>query len=221
MNDLDTKTRILDAAERLFAEQGFAATTLRNITSDAGVNLAAVHYHFNNKEGLLTAVLKRCIDPINMDRLRLLDDLEAKAGEAGPGIEDLLRALLGPAIRHFGVEGKPRRFLQLFGRVHTEPDETMMMHFEELFTEIKERFFPALNRALPELPVEEVFWRTHFVIGSMAHTLVWCRNIANTDDFPHPLPQADVLLEKLVKFSLAGMTAPYHDAAGGTMEEKS
>src|SRR3981081_4013505 len=73
-----TKTRILDAAELLFMEHGFEATSLRQLTSAAGVNLAAVNYHFGSKEELFQAVLTRRLDPMNQERIDLLDKLEGR-----------------------------------------------------------------------------------------------------------------------------------------------
>src|SRR5215208_2869630 len=75
----DTKTRILDAAESLFMEHGFEATSLRQLTSAAAVNLAAVNYHFGSKEELFQAVLTRRLDPMNQERFALLDELERAA----------------------------------------------------------------------------------------------------------------------------------------------
>ena len=77
---IDTKERILDVAERLFADRGFPATPLRDITSEAGVNVASVNYHFGSKEALLAAVLERRLHPVNARRLELLDAIESAAG---------------------------------------------------------------------------------------------------------------------------------------------
>ena len=77
-----TKDRILDAAEGLFAQQGFSATSLRAITAQAGVNLAAVNYHFGSKDGLLEAVFVRRLGPLNDERLALLDEAESTPGGA-------------------------------------------------------------------------------------------------------------------------------------------
>ena len=92
----ETKERILDVAERLFADFGFPVTSLRDITHEAGVNLAAVNYHFGSKQALLAAVLERRVRPINDRRLALLDELEKAAGSTSPELEDILRAFLGP-----------------------------------------------------------------------------------------------------------------------------
>src|SRR5205807_225879 len=92
----DTKQRILDSAERLFAEHGFEGTSLRAIIADAKVNLAAIHYHYHSKEALLDAVILRRLAPVNRERLELLDACE----QAGPpSLEAVLEAFLAPAFR--------------------------------------------------------------------------------------------------------------------------
>src|SRR5258706_10605789 len=91
---LDTKQRILDSAERLFAARGVEAASLRTIIADAKVNLAAIHYHYHSKDALLDAVLKRRLEPINRERLALLD----ACGER-PRLEAVLDAFIAPAVR--------------------------------------------------------------------------------------------------------------------------
>src|SRR5882762_8389834 len=90
---IDTKQRILDSAERLFAEYGFAGVSLRAIIADAKVNLAAIHYHYRSKEALFDAVILRRLEPINRERLALLDSYEK------PTLEQVLEAFLAPAFR--------------------------------------------------------------------------------------------------------------------------
>src|SRR5579863_6043083 len=94
MNErLDTKTRILDAAEKLFGEKGFDATSLRDITTEADVNLAAVNYHFQSKESLIEATIMRGAGPINQQRLAMLETAGPKAT-----IEQILEAFVGPVL---------------------------------------------------------------------------------------------------------------------------
>src|SRR5438132_11926503 len=95
----DTKTRILDAAERLFVEHGFEATSLRQLTAAAGVNLAAVNYHFGSKEELFQAVLTRRLDPMNQERIERLGRLERERGGKSLTCEEILFAMLLPALR--------------------------------------------------------------------------------------------------------------------------
>src|ERR1700754_704729 len=89
-----TRESLLDAAESLFSERGIQAASLRAITEQAGANLAAVHYHFGSKQGLVRAVFSRRLAPLNADRLRRLGRCEETGGE----IEDVLHAFLAPAL---------------------------------------------------------------------------------------------------------------------------
>src|ERR1035441_8866650 len=114
---IDTRQKILDTAERLFGEQGYGATSLRHIIAEAGVNLAAIHYHFGTKEDLLDHLIMRKGGPVNEERVALLDALEARAqGKAVP-LEKLLEAFLGPPMRRVG---KGPEFAKLMGRMYGE-----------------------------------------------------------------------------------------------------
>lgn len=162
----DTKQKILDTAERLFGEQGFGAVSLRHIIAEAGVNLAAIHYHFGSKEELLLEVVMRKVQPVNERRLALLDRAEAEAAPGAPPVEKVLEAfLLPPAL----LAGQSPDFMKLMGRLHAEGSATaiFLKHFEPMIN----RFREAFQKALPDLPEEERAWRTHFMIGAMAHML--------------------------------------------------
>src|SRR6186997_3167761 len=111
-----TKPRILDAAEALFMEHGFEATSLRQITTDAGVNLAAVNYHFGSKEELFQAVLTRRLDPMNQERLALLDQLEADAAGKPLSCEAIIGAMFIPALKLARDKARGgKNFLRLLG----------------------------------------------------------------------------------------------------------
>ncbi len=202
----DTKTRILDTAEVLFAERGYSATSLRDITAEAGVNLAAVNYHFGSKEALLAAVFERRVVPVNNERLRLLDLVEAEAGKGPLDAEPVVRSFLVPAFQTGAESGlREPKFMQLVGRMHSETNEQFRKTFFSLFAEVAQRFTAALARALPEVAPEEVTWRLHFLIGSLAHTMVWgqcCDGV-----MAPPAQEHDDLLEALARFAVAGMRA--------------
>ena len=206
MDHPTTKTRILDAAERLFAELGFADTSLRSITAEAGANLAAVNYYFQSKEALLEAVLARRIGPINRERLSLLDACEAQAGDNPPPIEGLIRAFLAPVLSasHQGLAG----FVRLFGRMHAEPGEAVEAVFHGQFAEIKSRFVAAFRRAMPNVPAEEMFWGVHFLIGAMAHTMSGLHHLKFISDGLCDPSDSEAILNRLVAFFAAGFRAP-------------
>ncbi len=215
MNSHDTRDRLLDAAEHLFARHGIDATSLRAITTEAGTNLAAVNYHFGSKEALVDAVIDRRLGPINRERLRLLDEAEAAAGDSPPSLEAIVEAFAEPALRlvhgpaHGGTD-----FVRLMAQVHGGPDEQKRRLMEQ-FGETLERFGAALSRALPDLGASDLTWRFTFLIGSMVFALGHGDLLkAQSGGACDP---ADVkgTLRHLVTFVSAGLRAPTVDRAGG------
>src|SRR5450631_568164 len=164
----DTRQKILDTAERLIGEQGYAATSLRQIIAEAGVNLAAVHYHFGSKEELLDAAVARKVTPVNEARVAWLDRVEAEAGSGPIVVEKVLEAFLIPTAE---VASRNPGFVRLMGRMLAEG--MMPRIVERHFQATGQRFVSALRRAVPELPQEELMWRVHFMVGAMAHAM--CR----------------------------------------------
>ena len=202
-----TKERILDASERLLAERGLAGTSLRSITAAAGVNLAAVHYHFGSKEELLRALFARRLEPLNRERLRLLDRCEA--GSREPSIEALLDAFVGPPLR-LGLDPLQGwgAFMRLLGRISTEPGEAWRSLFYEQFQEVRRRFARALARALPGLPPADLAWRFHFVVGVLSGTLADPRRIEFLSEGICDASDSGAVLRAMVPFLAAGLRAP-------------
>src|SRR2546425_2393184 len=93
----ETRTRILDAAEELFMQHGFEGTSMRLLTTKAGVNLAAVNYHFGSKHALIEAVFRRRLDPLNVARISGLGKLEA--GQRASSPQAVIRAVITPGLR--------------------------------------------------------------------------------------------------------------------------
>ncbi len=205
---VETKDQILDAAERLFAVHGIDSVSLRTITQEAGVNLAAVNYHFGSKEALVTEVFARRVGQVNRERLRLLSEYEARVGAGPMEVEEVLRAFLAPAIYLSQDPERGGMVMQLCGRVYTESKEYMDGVFDELFREIIERFGAAFQRALPELPFREIFWRAHFAIGAMVHTMRDSNKLVRLSKGLCDPSDAESVIERMVQFTAAGMRAP-------------
>jgi len=171
MSQTETKDRILDAAEGLFARQGYRGTSLRALTTEAGVNLASVHYHFGGKEALLKEVLLRRLGPLSKRRQANLKRLRGEPGAAAPCVRDVLRAFMAPTF--VLCEGLPNEgaFSLLIGRILAEPEEPGRSYFLELVRPDLELFYACLKRAFPALPEPILLWRMHFCLGAMSHAL--------------------------------------------------
>jgi AcrR family transcriptional regulator len=213
MSDVNTKERILDAAEKLFVDNGFSATSLRAIIKDAGVNTASVHYHFGSKEGLIAAVFQRRVAEINTERLQMLDALEAEYGDRPVPLEDVIRAFLLPIMVRHCAGGVEEVIPKLMGRAATEP-ESFHGAVREAFKEIVSRFGKAIGRAMPGLSREEVEWRMRMVVGAMVFTVIAPRvHGGKSHKFPWSR-DPDEATDRLVRFLAAGMRAPMPEAAG-------
>ncbi|MCL6546311.1 MAG: TetR family transcriptional regulator [Bryobacteraceae bacterium] len=214
-----TRQRILDAAETLFAEKGFEATSLRMITAEAGVNLAAVNYHFRSKDALIDAVIARRIQPINQERLAMLAEATDKAAGRPPELEDIVRAMIAPVLRLRQRDpGVGRRVGLLFGRTYADPNEMVRPAFFNHMREIFRPFTEALRRALPSLPPAELLWRMHFGVGVMAHTLAGCDHLQVISGGLCDLSDVEGVIERMVNFICAGMRAPLVAQPGRYLE---
>lgn len=203
---MTTKDRILDTAERLFAHHGVEATSLRAITTEAGVNLAAVNYHFQSKDALLHAVIARRMGPVNEQRLALLDACLADAGNGPLPLERVLDALIRPVFELAVGEG--REFTPMMSRIFAESTELTQKVFEAHLEHVARRFFPAFQRALPELPPLELMWRLHFIFGAVAHTVGAAKVLRVLSNGMCDTSDAEGTLRRMESFLLAGMRAP-------------
>lgn len=209
MASLDTKERILDAAERLFAERGFAGTSLRSVTKAAGVNLAAIHYHFGAKEALLHQVFARRAAPVNQERLRLLDELEEGAAGRPVDLQAILDAFLRPVLhQQRDLAADSDNWGRLIGRVYSEPVDLVEAVLKDQFAEVSRRFLAALSRALPEMPAVEIHRRMHFVIGALTHALTGLHRIAGLQEIGDVDLDGDDSLDSMLAFLTAGFRAP-------------
>jgi AcrR family transcriptional regulator len=201
---MDTEQRILDAAEGLFAQHGFTGTSLRMITTRAGVNLAAVNYHFGSKEALLRATLDRIVGPVNRERLAMLERAEAAAGERPPSVEAVLEAFLAPDLRMMRDMGDRGALLMRFlGRSQTEPTELVQRLVRAQFMDLGQRFLRALCRALPQLPEEELYWRLHCVVGVIGYLMADTASLGMLDR-----SDVDGTVARLVAFLAPAVAAP-------------
>jgi AcrR family transcriptional regulator len=205
----ETRERILDAAERLFAQQGYSGTSLRTIIAEAQVNLAAVHYYFGSKGALLEAVFLRRAEPANQERLMLLERFEREAGDGALELEKVIEAFVVPAFHtaYDPARGGPV-FQSLMGRLYAEGGDILPRIVATHFLPLLGRFASALARALPELPPDELFWRVHFAMGATAQAL---RGSKDWEIFGSPSRNwagSELIMQRLMAFLVAAFRAP-------------
>jgi AcrR family transcriptional regulator len=204
----ETPERILDTAERLFAEHGYSGTSLRAIIAEADVNQAAVHYYFRSKEALLEAVLLRRTEPANAERMEMLELCEREAGDSPPDLEEVIKAFVVPAFRAAYDPGKGGQvFRSLIGRLYAEGDilpRFAAAHFIPLLT----RFASALTRALPDVPADELFWRVHLAMGATAQAMRGKKDWEVFDRARKDSADAELILQRLINFLTAAFRAP-------------
>lgn len=206
-----TRQRILDTAEAVFMEMGYDGASLRQVTGAAGVNLAAVNYHFGSKEGLFHAVLTRRLQGLNQARLKALDALEAKAGGAPLKPSQIVDAFFGTLLRMAATDGAGGGvFLRLIGRTLTEPGEFIRVLLAQEFADVLERFKEALFRALPDVPKAEIVWRFHFMLGATSYAIAGIDTLRLVTDWQTGEIGDDIrqLQARLMSFLLGGLRAP-------------
>ncbi len=197
-----TRLRVLDVAERLFAERGLDRVSVRDITNKARVNLAAINYHFGTKADLVAAVFERRIVPLNQARFTALDAVEKGSASKRPRLEKVLEAFIRPALQA-SLEGGGA-FSQLLGRCLSEPSPELEALLKKQFEPMAERMHAALRRSLPKLSRSEIFWRLRFTYGALHHWLLmkdkfrpdWVKDI-----------EVEAQIKKLISFAAAGFRA--------------
>jgi AcrR family transcriptional regulator len=201
-----TPERILLAAERLFSERGIGEVSLREITSAAGVNSAAAHYHFGSKDAVLDELFTRRARPIAQRREQLLGQLKLNR-QGRPVLEDVLRAFLQPALDLLNTpEGIA--FTQLRARMVFEREEVRRQILDKSFERTNEMTIQALGKALPRLASKELYWRFHFMLGTMVYTMARPGRIESMTKGGIETAQPRPALDQLVRFAAAGFRAP-------------
>lgn len=215
-DNADTRTRILDAAEHLFVQHGFEATTLRMITAAAHANLAAVSYHFGSKDALVEAVFRRRLTGLNRERLQILDGLERAAAGAAVKPRQIVEAYFGAAVRLAGDAAGGRSFMQLLGRAYTEPTEFVRRFLAEEYAEVVARYTAAFFKALPDVPREEFLWRFHFMQGALSYAVSGADALHLLAGDGRIETDTEALYARLMSFLIGGLRAPLPEVPAQT-----
>ncbi len=201
-----TRDAMLDVAEQLFSESGYAATSFRDIAADAEVNPALISYYFRTKRLLFEAVYKRRVRELTDRWNQLLDELESRPGKP-PTVEELLRAYLVPQfeVKHRSKGGMA--FVRLQTRLHSEPDEVSFALRREVYDAVGRRFIAALERALPDLDAADVNWRFIFIVGAGLYMIGDVDRLSDLSSGRFDSKDPEEVLQRILRFCVGGITA--------------
>lgn len=201
-NHFNTKERILHAAEDLFAQHGFAGTSLRQVTSRADVNIAAVNYHFGSKENLVHEVFKHRMDQMSEKRLASL----AVATEKDPqDLEAILLAFIQPALA-LTMDRHGASFVRVLARAYAEKNDGLRNFLSENYGQVLREFAKAIASCLPTLSKEELYWRMDFTAGALTYAMAdfgLIKRQAGVSEKVH----CEKAAQQLIKFAQAGLKA--------------
>ena len=200
----DTRSRILDAAEKLLVLHGLDATTLRMITAGAQANLAAVNYHFGSKENLINELFKRRLDDLTGARMAALDKVKSTRQ---PTLESVLEAFVQPALSLASDRGGGSSFVRLLARAFAEHDQRLRRFVSDNYGHVLKEFAKVIAHLLPHLSKDALYWRLDFVSGALTYAMSdfgMIKKPVGITDEQHRRTAA----EHFVRFAAAGLRAP-------------
>ncbi|HET7562686.1 MAG TPA: TetR/AcrR family transcriptional regulator [Rhodanobacteraceae bacterium] len=163
-----TRQRILGAAEELFAEHGFAGASLRQVTTAANVNLAAVNYHFGSKDNLIEEVFRRRLDHLSEVRLARLAEIASKPDLT---LETLLDAFISPALELSLDRKGGAVFMRVLARAFAEHNGNLRAFLSDNYGHVLKEFAAAFTRLLPGLEKDELYWRLDIAVGALTYAM--------------------------------------------------
>ena len=202
-----TRERILDAAEKLFAQRGYYGVSIRDVTGEAEVDVALVAYHFGNKHGLLEAVFLRRAADSNDERLALLDAVLAQGGGRSPRLEDIIEAFTRPLLdRSTRGSAGWKSYFALIAEINNSPEfgGVLMSRF---FDPVVQRFIGAIRRALPQCDDRDLYWAYHFLSGALTLTFAETGRIDKLSGGVCRSSDLASVHERLVPYCAAGFRA--------------
>ena len=201
-----TRSAILAAAERLYADRGFGDVTLRDIVAEANVNLAAVNYHFGSKDELIAELFVTRSLQLNRERLRELREAE-EAGNGIGDITDILRALVGPTLRGcLGPDTQHSTAARFMIRVNIESVPAIRRIRNREIDHLR-KFIAAMKRALPERGDVELYWGLHFALAMAQQTVRDTERLTKLSEGKCDVDDVEGVIERVVKVAVMALSA--------------
>ena len=207
-----TRSAILAAAERLYADRGFGDVTLRDIVAEANVNLAAVNYHFGSKDELIAELFVTRSLATNRERLNELKAAEEKGGGRAP-IDAILHALVGPTLRGClgpDREGSTAARFMIRASIESVPPIRRIKNRE---VDHLRKFVAAMRRSLPGRDDAELYWGLHFALAMAHHTIRERERLTKLSEGQCDLNDVGAIVDRVVAVSVMALT-------GGAVQSK-
>jgi len=204
----ETQQKIVEAAEIEFAEMGYEGASIREITKRAGVNIAAVNYHFGSKEVLFKEMVRYRIEPINRIRINLLEEALAENETKPLPVETVVDFVIRPLLREFITQsGGDFRFMRAMGKAMAEERSFMSELHQDILKEIIAKFSKALSDSLGEPGFEKVSYGIHFLSCSILGVMMQHTRLQIISGGKIDLHDMDKLANYLVTFVSSGLRA--------------
>jgi len=200
------RERLIDVAEGLFCEKGFDGTSVRDITSRAKCNVAAVNYHFGGKDKLYYEVFHRHMRTLRDIRIASIRRVMSQ-GEGEVSLEQLLRAFAKAFIEPLIEESSGRRLMKLMVREMLDPYLPKKMFVEEVGGPTLSALGDAIAKICPGLGQKETVMSMLSVVGQLIHTIHLNEIFSAEEDFGLQMPNLAEMVEHIVAFSTAGILA--------------
>ncbi len=215
----DTKTRILDAAERLITELGAEKASLRKITDEAGVNIAAINYHFGSKNNMISAILERFLAPLSKELHQSLDRVLTGGENEVPELEEVIRSYLVPLLA-FSLRCPDQQnfFIQMYGYI--DDKNVFMQSLRGIVEKDIKYYADAFLKALPQIPEQVVLLRLAFfrntAFGIMEGDCIMEESIGALG----LVPDREAMIEEMVAYAAAGFRAGVKEKSSTIYKEE-
>ncbi len=210
----------MDVAEVLMAEHGIDGVSLRAIMAEAGVNSAALHYHFGSRDGLIGAILGRRGKGINLRRRELLEQIVARGST--PSVEDVVDALVDPMAEFLRAEGEAgRRYFRFLARLQSDRKHIHLDLEKQYFPDVWEGLKRLIHSACSDLSEREVQWRVTMTVDSILQSLSNAAVMAQEWNSEDHAAELDDFVASLKCFLAGGLAAPAQPAVAGRSHPRS
>lgn len=200
-----TRAKILTVAQKLFAEAGFDAVSMRQVGSEADVPFALVTYHFETKLGLYKAVFRQWGDTLSAQRMDQLDTI-ALGDDVYSNFLAIAKALVEPMMRLRQMKGG-REFVRLIAREVNDPIESERGIVQEYLDPVAHKTIKIMHEAVPQAPMNRLYWAYHFAVGALAVNYTESGRLERISGDLCGYDDPAELTEEVTRFIAAGLTS--------------